>query len=68
MKHKEAGEEFEKLAPEEKKQYSSFADYLGSNGLIVCEGCDDVVEYDEVDESGYCLESCSSEEEEEEEE
>lgn len=47
-------------------EYSGWDDYLGANGLIICDGCNEVCEYDEVDESGDCM-SCSDEEEEEEE-
>lgn len=45
---------YKNLSPEEKKEYSSFDDFLGANALTTCERCDDIVEYDEVDESGYC--------------
>ena len=62
MKSEEAFREFEALDPEEKKHYNSFEDYLGANALCICETCDEVVEYDEVDENGDCLEHCSEEE------
>jgi hypothetical protein len=51
---------------EDPKAYSSFADYLGANAMQMCEGCDKIVEYDEVDENGYCFD-CQEEEGEEEE-
>jgi hypothetical protein len=68
MTEDQAWEEYEALPADEKAEYVSFEDYLGSNGQCVCEGCDEVVEYDEVDEMGYCLEKCSTEEESEEDE
>jgi hypothetical protein len=68
MTESEAQDEYEALPAEEKAEYSSFEDYLGANGQCVCEGCDEVVEYDEVDEDGYCLEACSAYDEENEEE
>lgn len=60
MAREEAFAEFESLPPEEKMEYSSFADYLGANGMCVCENCDQVVEYDEVDENGDCF-NCAEE-------
>lgn len=52
---------------EDPAAYSSFADYLGANAMLMCEGCDQIVEYDEVDENGYCFD-CQSDEDEEDEE
>lgn len=40
---------------EDPDAYSSYEDYLGANAMMTCEGCDSVVEYDEVDENGYCF-------------
>jgi len=54
--------EFEALPPDERAEYTSFEDYLGANGQCVCESCDQVVEYDEVDEGGDCPD-CSDEDE-----
>ena len=45
--------------------YNDFADYLGANAMQMCEGCDKIVEYDEVDENGYCFD-CQEDEEDEE--
>lgn len=59
-------EEYENLPPEEKSHYSSFDDYLGANAQCTCENCDAVIDYDEVDENGYCFD-CSEEAEEEDE-
>lgn len=47
--------------------YSSFEDYLGANALQMCEGCDQVVEYDEVDENGYCFDCQDGDEDDEDE-
>lgn len=49
---------------EDPNAYSSFADYLGANAMLMCEGCDKIVEYDEVDENGYCFD-CQEEDEDE---
>jgi len=49
---------------EDPEAYSSFADYLGANAMCQCEGCDRIVEYDEVDENGYCF-GCQEDEDEE---
>lgn len=46
--------------------YTSFTDFLGANAQGQCGRCDDVFEYDELDENGLCF-SCSEEEEEDEE-
>ncbi len=54
----EAFKEYENLPSEEKNSYSSFDDYLGASGLNVCEGCNNLCEYDEVDECGLCCD-CS---------
>jgi hypothetical protein len=54
----EAFKEYENLPTEEKKHYSSFDDYVGGQGLSVCESCDELCEYDEVDECGLCC-NCS---------
>lgn len=43
------------------KSYINFQDYLGANALCMCEICEAIVEYDEVDEEGNCF-SCSSDE------
>ncbi len=61
MTRDEKFDEFEALPPEEKAEYVSFEDYLGANAQCTCERCDKVVEYDEVDENGYCFD-CSEEE------
>ena len=45
-----------------KTHRGGFRAYLGENALTQCENCDDVVEYDEVDERCYCL-NCESEDE-----
>lgn len=63
-------EEYRDYLEEIKKDpnsYSCFDDYLGANAMQVCEGCDRIVEYDEVDEGGYCFD-CQEEFEEEEDE
>lgn len=65
MTSDEKWDEYEALLPEEKRRYASFEDYLGANGECVCESCDQVVEYDEVDENGDCFD-CSDDEGEEE--
>lgn len=62
-KRKTAVAEFENLPANEKKSYSSFEDYLGANAQCICEMCDNVVEYDEVDENGYCCDCQNGDEE-----
>lgn len=62
MKLQEIEKKYEKDCKANPGVYASFEDYLGANALTICENCDEVVEYDEVDESGYCLEKCSDEE------
>ncbi len=66
MTRQEVAAEYEALPPEEKAEYSSFGDYLGANGWTECDGCDEIVEYDEVNESGFCF-KCQEEIDEEEE-
>lgn len=51
---------YDALSPEEKEK-SSFVDFLGGNAQTICQGCSKIVEYDEVDEDGYCFD-CQEEE------
>jgi len=50
--------EYEEEIKKDPTAYSCFDDYLGANALTRCEDCDNIVEYDEVDEDGYCFD-CS---------
>lgn len=70
----EGGEEYQnyindylKEIEENPDAFSSFEDYLGANAMQMCEGCDKIVEYDEVDENGYCFDCQGNEEDEEDE-
>lgn len=46
---------YEKAAHADPTYYSSWGDYLGANALCQCDGCDQIVEYDEIDEGGCCF-------------
>ena len=46
--------EYEGLPPEEKREFSSFHDYLGSMAWCLCERCGDAFEYDQVNDMGHC--------------
>lgn len=68
MAKNEDGEEYQdylRAIEEDPTAYSSFADYLGANAMQMCEGCDKIVEYDEVDENGCCFD-CQDENEDDE--
>lgn len=53
--YEEANEEAIK---EDHDAYSSFRDFLGANAMKQCDCCDQVFEYDELNEGGECWE-CS---------
>ena len=56
--------QYQKEIEKDPDAYASYEDFLGANGLVRCEDCNNVVEYDEVNEIGHCFD-CQPEDEDE---